>query len=160
MDWVGEVPIETVRRLACDCTVWRALLDPLSGMPLDVGRERRVAPEWMLRALHARDRGCRWPGCDAPSNWTDAHHWREWYRDGGETNVDDMVSACRPHHVMVHEGGGAWPSTRDRRGHCHPTRRHTLRTRQHPSLDRRHQPPRGLTGLVRRTVQPSATRHR
>ena len=104
MDWVGEVPIETVRRLACDCSVWRVLLDPLSGLPLDVGRERRIAPEWMLRALHARDRTCRWPGCDAPSMWTDAHHLDEWYRDGGETNVERLVALCRQHHVAVHEG--------------------------------------------------------
>jgi hypothetical protein len=103
MDWVGQVPVETVQRLACDAQVWRALLDPATSLPIDVGRTHRTAPEWMLRALHARDRGCRWPGCDSPTAWTDAHHLRMWIH-GGRTAVQTMILLCRAHHVMVHEG--------------------------------------------------------
>ena len=57
----------------------------------------------MRKALHARDRGCRWPGCDAPAAWTDAHHLTAWYH-GGPTSIERLLSLCRWHHVLVHEG--------------------------------------------------------
>jgi len=89
--------------LACDCDIWRIVLDPATGLPLHVGRAHRLVPHWMRKALHARDRGCRWPGCDAPVSWTDAHHLTAWYH-GGRTDIDQLLSLCRYHHVKVHEG--------------------------------------------------------
>src|SRR5690606_8959639 len=59
--WVGEVPPELAQRIACDAEVWRAILDPATGLPLEVGRNHRLVPTWMRKALQARDRGCRWP---------------------------------------------------------------------------------------------------
>jgi hypothetical protein len=104
MDWVGEIPTELARRIACDSDVWRVVLDPASGLPLDVGRAYRVAPHWIRKALHARDRGCRWPGCDAPAQWVDVHHLDHWI-DGGRTDIARLLSLCRYHHGCVHEGG-------------------------------------------------------
>jgi hypothetical protein len=103
MNWAGDIPTELAQRIACDCEVWRAVLDPTTGLPLEVGRAHRIVPHWIRKALHARDRGCRWPGCDAPAAWTDAHHLFDWYY-GGETNIDNLLSLCRYHHVRVHEG--------------------------------------------------------
>jgi Domain of unknown function (DUF222) len=103
MNWVGDIPTELAQRIACDCEVWRAVLDPSTGLPLEVGRAHRIVPHWIRKALHARDRGCRWPGCDAPAAWTDAHHLLDWYY-GGETNIDNLLSLCRYHHARVHEG--------------------------------------------------------
>jgi hypothetical protein len=103
MNWAGDIPTELAQRIACDCEVWRAVLDPTTGLPLEVGRAHRIVPHWIRKALHARDRGCRWPGCDAPAAWTDAHHLFDWYY-GGETNMDNLLSLCRYHHVRVHEG--------------------------------------------------------
>ena len=103
MGWAGEIPTALAQRLACDCRVWRAVLDPATGLPLEVGRTHRIVPHWIRKALHARDRGCRWPGCAAPTAWTDAHHLIEWYY-GGETNVDNLLLMCRWHHARVHEG--------------------------------------------------------
>jgi hypothetical protein len=80
------------------------VLDPATGLPLDVGRSYRIVPHWIRKALHARDRTCRWTGCDVPAVWTDSHHYvLPWYL-GGETNVDELISVCRYHHVLVHEG--------------------------------------------------------
>ena len=63
LDWFGEDPLALAQRLACDeANVWRIVLDPATGLPLDVGRAHRLVPHWIRRALHARDRGCRWPG--------------------------------------------------------------------------------------------------
>ncbi|TML54208.1 MAG: HNH endonuclease, partial [Actinobacteria bacterium] len=36
--------------------------------------------------------------------FVDAHHIRHWAH-GGETNLDNLVTLCRRHHRLVHEGG-------------------------------------------------------
>jgi hypothetical protein len=41
---------------------------------LDIGRKTRTIPPALRRALEARDRGCRFPGCGL--RFTDAHHVR------------------------------------------------------------------------------------
>jgi hypothetical protein len=104
MSWAGPVVAETVRRLACDAAVTHLTVGP-GGKPLDVGRAARTIPPAIRRALVTRDRGCRFPGCDRPPEWTDAHHLQHW-ADGGETRVDNLVLLCRRHHRMVHEN--AW----------------------------------------------------
>jgi hypothetical protein len=101
--WGGTVPAETVRRLACDAALTRVTLDD-DGSPIDVGKTARTVSAVQRRALVVRDRGCRFPGCDRPPEWTDAHHLRHW-ADGGETTLDNLVLLCRPHHRMVHEEG-------------------------------------------------------
>ncbi len=111
LGWFGDVAYETAQRLLCDCEAWRIILDPATSLPLDVGRSHRIAPHWIRKALHARDQGCRWPGCDAVAAWTDAHHVIAWYY-GGQTRVEDMVSVCRWHHVKIHEG--RWTARLDR----------------------------------------------
>jgi hypothetical protein len=120
LHWYGPIAPETAKRVLCDSAVWRIVLDPNTGLPLDVGRAHRLVPHWIRRALYTRDRGCRWPGCTTPPPWTDAHHLDDWY-DGGITRVEDLLLLCRYHHVHVHEGG--WtihldPTT----GHVHVTR--------------------------------------
>ena len=70
LNWVGTIPTTTAQRLACDSDIWRIILDPTTGLPLDVGRTHRLVPTWIRKALHARDRGCRWPGCTAAASWT------------------------------------------------------------------------------------------
>ncbi len=91
---------ETVRRLACDASV--VALAERGGRTLDVGRKTRSIPPALRRALAARDRGCRFPGCDRAR--VDAHHIRHWAR-GGATRLDNLVHLCRHHHRLVHEGG-------------------------------------------------------
>jgi hypothetical protein len=79
------------------------ILDPATGLPLEVGRAHRIVPEWIRKALHARDRGCRWPGCTAPGSWCEAHHLLAWYL-GGKTNTDSLLLLCGFHHGLVHDG--------------------------------------------------------
>jgi len=92
-----------VQRLACDCNVTRILLGADSQV-IDVGRSTRTVSAPMRRALEARDRGCRWPGCDRPAKWSAAHHVVHWSR-GGHTDLGNLVLLCSRHHWMVHEGG-------------------------------------------------------
>lgn len=89
-----------LRRLACDAAVIPAVMNG-SGQPLDIGRETRVVPIGLRRALAIRDRGCAFPGCDRPPAWTDAHHVRHW-ADGGTTALDNLVLLCGHHHRTVH----------------------------------------------------------
>jgi hypothetical protein len=153
--WVGPLPAETVRRLACDATLTRVLvtrrhggdrhhcghhpvIEPHGGhgphpaqpdnatgdlaarlraamvllppalggaptQPLEVGRATRVVAAAQRAALAVRDGGCRFPGCDRPPAWCEAHHLRHWVH-GGTTDLGNLVLLCRAHHRAVHEG--------------------------------------------------------
>jgi hypothetical protein len=105
--WGAVLGPETARRLACDASLTRVVIDPDS-QPLDVGRRTRLIPAAIRTALVVRDRGCTYPGCDRGPQWTDAHHVRHW-SDGGTTSLDNLVLLCRQHHRTVHEGHSAIP---------------------------------------------------
>jgi hypothetical protein len=92
---------ETVRRLACDASLV-TVIENEEGEPLNVGRNTRAISPALRRALNARDRGCRFPGCPN-TRYVDAHHIRHWVH-GGETKPSNLVSLCRFHHRQVHEG--------------------------------------------------------
>ncbi len=96
-----RVTAVTARRLACDAGVVEVRHAP-DGSILDVGRRRRTVPPALRRAVEARDRGCRFPGCGL--HFTDAHHIVHW-ADGGETSLRNTALLCRRHHRLVHEGG-------------------------------------------------------
>lgn len=96
----GAITPESARRLACDASVTRVVTDARSE-PLEVGRKTKVLPPSLRRAVAVRDRGCRFPGCERPPGWCDAHHVRHW-ADGGETGLANLVLLCRPHHRLIH----------------------------------------------------------
>jgi hypothetical protein len=91
---------EAVRALTCDADISRVITGP-SGEILDSGRSSRSFTAAQRRAIVARDKHCRWPGCDRPPAWCDAHHRRHWAR-GGSTSVDNGVLLCGRHHQKVH----------------------------------------------------------
>ena len=103
-----DVTAETSRRIACDCSVVH-ITDDENGEPLSIGRLSRSIPPAMRRALRARDKGCRLPGC-THTRFVDGHHIEHW-ADGGETSLDNLVLLCRHHHHLVHEGGFACKKT-------------------------------------------------
>ena len=102
LDHVGPVDPETARRLACDASIMRVVLSGGS-QPLDVGRRTSVVPAAMRRAVIVRDRHCRFPGCDRPHTWCDAHHVLHW-ADGGSTALPNLLLLCRRHHRLIHRG--------------------------------------------------------
>jgi len=112
---VGPIHPETARRIACDAVRTAVTVAPTAegsgwtairprALPLSVGRATRTIPPHLRTALNLRDQGCGFPGCDRPPAWTDGHHILHW-PDGGHTEIDNLVSLCRPHHRRVHEQG-------------------------------------------------------
>ncbi|MFF5052650.1 DUF222 domain-containing protein [Micromonospora sp. NPDC000663] len=96
---------DTVRQLACDAAILPAVLGG-AGLPLDVGRQRRLVTGPLRRALVLRDGGCAFPGCDRPPRWCAAHHIRHW-ADGGPTSLDNAVLLCGHHHRHIHQSDWA-----------------------------------------------------
>ena len=84
------LPPETSRRLSCDAGLVVMSHDSTGGV-LDVGRKTRTVPAPMRRALDARDKGCRFPGCEC--RYTEAHHIQHWAQ-GGETKLDNLLLLC------------------------------------------------------------------
>ena len=98
----SAIAAETARRLCCDGGIV-ATVDGPRGEPLAVGRRTRGIPPAVRRALHSRDRGCRFPGCPS-THRLHGHHVQHW-ANGGETALDNLVLLCPTHHRLVHEGG-------------------------------------------------------
>jgi Domain of unknown function (DUF222) len=112
LDWGEPISGAAVRRVCCDAGITRVLLDP-AGVPLDVGREHRLVPPGLRRAVVARDRCCAFPGCDRPPGWCECHHIDHWI-NGGETALHNLVLLCRRHHTAVHHHGWAVRLAADR----------------------------------------------
>lgn len=106
-----EQPIsrEGVDRRVCDAGMLGVVVDAL-GQTLDVGRAQRLFTERQRTALAVRDGGCRFPGCDRPPSFCEAHHIVPWQR-GGRTDVRDGVLLCRHHHMLLHNNH--WTVLRD-----------------------------------------------
>jgi hypothetical protein len=103
-DRSGPISAPVIRRLACDASVLRVVMNARSE-PLDVGRRTPVIPPSMRRAVIVRDRRCRFPGCERPHTWCDAHHVRHW-ADGGPTAASNLLLLCRRHHRLIHRPRG------------------------------------------------------
>jgi hypothetical protein len=104
------ISFETVERHLCASGVIGIAFDD-DGQSLNVGREQRLHTAKQRIALAARDGGCRFPACDRPLSWTEAHHVDYWGRDEGETSIENGICLCRLHHLLVHDNH--WVIRRD-----------------------------------------------
>jgi 5-methylcytosine-specific restriction endonuclease McrA len=97
----ARVSAETSRRLACGASrvVMRHDED---GRVVEIGARTRTIPPAVRRALHHRDRGCRFPGCGV--RFGQGHHLHHWAH-GGPTTLSNLALLCRRHHRAVHEEG-------------------------------------------------------
>ena len=97
----AHVSAETSRRLACDAS--RVVMQHgRDGRVVEVAARTRTIPPALRRALHHRDRGCRFPGCGV--RFGQGHHIRHWAQ-GGPTTLSNLALLCRRHHRAVHEEG-------------------------------------------------------
>jgi hypothetical protein len=92
---------EPDRRQACDASVVE--VEHHENGDLTAGRKTRVISSALRRALRIRDDDrCTFPGCT--HRVVDAHHIQHW-ANGGPTVLSNIVSVCRRHHTLLHEGG-------------------------------------------------------
>ncbi len=115
----GTMNAAAVRRLACDADIIPMIFGS-DGAVLDAGRSRRTVSSMQRTAISVRDKHCRFDGCDRPPSWCQGHHIREWVRDHGPTDLENLILLCHQHHHLVHEGGWSITGTASRNLTFHP----------------------------------------
>jgi hypothetical protein len=94
--------VSTAQMLACTAALSWMRHDG-DGTVLDLGRRRRRPNPALRRAARERDTcRCRFPGCE--SRRIDLHHIVYWSH-GGRTSLENLISLCRAHHMLVHDRG-------------------------------------------------------
>jgi hypothetical protein len=104
------ISVTTAQMLTCTAVLsWMAHDE--TGSILRLGRRRRRPNAALRRAARERDKcRCRFPGCE--SRRVDLHHIQFW-SNGGRTDLDNLISLCKYHHMLVHERGCLIAATRD-----------------------------------------------
>ncbi|MCW4464229.1 HNH endonuclease [Glutamicibacter sp. MNS18] len=97
-----DLPPAALRQLECQADLISAVFNA-DGALLDFGRRQRLVPDILQKAVLARDRGCIVPGCTASVEHLDFHHVIP-FSQGGKTNPQNIVPACRTHHMELDLG--------------------------------------------------------
>ena len=105
------VAMATIDRYLCDTGVISIGFDT-DGQCVNVGREQRLFTSRQRIGLAIRDGGCRFPGCERPPSYCEAHHINPWKAKTGRTDIADGVLLCRRHHLLIHNN--RWNIHRDR----------------------------------------------
>ena len=71
---------------------------------LDLGRSTRLASPAQRRALRALYATCAIPGCSVRYDRCKLHHII-WWRNGGRTDLANLLPVCPRHHTKIHDGG-------------------------------------------------------
>lgn len=103
-DSLSSITLSKLQEYLCEGGRVGVLFDD-NGQLLDVGREQRLFTKRQRTGLGVRDGGCRYPGCDKPPSWCEAHHILQWARDKGPTDVAFGILLCRYHHMLIHDTG-------------------------------------------------------
>ncbi|MEV0298023.1 DUF222 domain-containing protein [Nocardia sp. NPDC050710] len=102
----GTVPLPEALKLAERSQPFLMVFNH-DGVPLHLGKTKRLATADQRMALIAAVRGCSRPGCDAPASLCAIHHVTEWGK-GGPTDIGNETLACDRCHALVHNGPGGW----------------------------------------------------
>jgi Domain of unknown function (DUF222)/HNH endonuclease len=105
------LPMSDVIRLASHAHHYLAIFD--KGKALALYHTKRLASVAQRIVLHAKDRGCSFPGCTVPGYLTEVHHVVPWSQNR-ETDIDNLTLACGPHHTLADHG---WITRRNQRAH-------------------------------------------
>ncbi len=101
LEFMGSISAMTLDRLSCDTAVTTVIVDG-ERVPLDMGRDKRLFPAHLRKALYLRDQGCI--KCGAPPGRTHAHHIVHWTHDG-ETSLANGCLLCPACHANIHHDG-------------------------------------------------------
>src|ERR1700710_2034020 len=95
LEGAGTISPETAEYLTCDA---RRLTIKRHGRDLLHSRVERCASYAQMRALLARDKHCRYPGCTADRE-LEAHHILA-VEEHGETLLENLLLLCTRHHKL------------------------------------------------------------
>ena len=98
-----ELPIETLRRMACYADITPIIVGA-DGVHLELQQTTRLANREQRRALRAMYKGCAVPGCCVAWDYVVIHHLK-YFRNGGPTDIANLLPLCHKHHHLAHEGG-------------------------------------------------------
>jgi hypothetical protein len=147
-----QLTAEQLLRIADEADIWPTIIDR-HGVPLALGRTRRLASHGQTMALIARDAGCSFPGCTHPPSYCDRHHILDWIL-GGLTDLDNLTLLCRYHHSHFLQKGWACRINADRLPEWIPPR--WIDQHQQPHINARIQRLHAQRRLDRRRRQDAA----
>ncbi|UNB51849.1 HNH endonuclease signature motif containing protein [Mycolicibacterium sp. YH-1] len=96
-----RLPMADVIAQASHAFHYLAVFDQHTEAALYLGRTRRCATGAQRIVLYAKDRGCTRPGCTASGYTCQAHHAVADWKNGGQTNIDDLTLACGPDNRLI-----------------------------------------------------------
>ena len=94
----GPIPAALVRDRAADADWLRLIADPVTGHLLDYGTVIYRPPAQLKDYLLARDRRCRFPGCNTAASVCDIDH--NIPAPGGKTSAQNCCCLCHRHHQL------------------------------------------------------------
>ncbi len=132
-EWLAERLLDA----AANERVAFAPTHPVTGglLPQDATTDAYRPTRAMAAAIRARDRRCRFPGCQVAARYCDLDHVRPW--PAGQTHPDNLVCLCRRHHRIKQRRG--WQVLLDADGVLHWT---------DPTGRRRSSAPPDITGVT------------
>ncbi len=126
---IGIIPADAVAALTrtIGARFIRALVDTDTGVLISTTTNSYRPTAAIRRFVIARDRHCRFPGCERDARYCDLDHVIPWPR--GHTTPTNLQTLCRHHHRAKHEAG--WQVSMAENGTCHWTSPsgHTYTTR-------------------------------
>lgn len=106
LEGYGPIPAALARALAHDPSgTWRRLLTDPAGRLLDYGQRTYKPPQPLTDFVIARDRRCRFPGCNRSARRCHIDHQTPFGRAGGTTEPGNCEALCQHHHRLKHETG-------------------------------------------------------
>ncbi|WP_246127815.1 HNH endonuclease signature motif containing protein [Amycolatopsis rhizosphaerae] len=100
----GPIPAQLARDIAQNATIRRVITDPMTGIPIEVGRHRYRPSAATKELVQVRDRECRVPGCHRPVQACDLDHVEPWAH-GGDADSANLCGLCRRDHRLKDEPG-------------------------------------------------------
>ena len=104
------LPMSDVIRLGSHAHHYLAIFD--HGKALALYHTRRLASPAQRIVLHAKDRGCTFPGCTVPGYLCEVHHCNP-YATHPVTDINHLTLACGPNHKLADQG---WTTRKNGRG--------------------------------------------
>jgi hypothetical protein len=99
------IPISDLIGKAVPSYNYLAVFDGVTGQSLWLGRSKRLASADQRIMLLAKYRGCTAPGCTVNGYNSQVHHAAKDWKNGGNTDIDDLTLACKCDNLLIENDG-------------------------------------------------------